>query len=211
MASSGEWSLNLTKRIPIGGGLGGGSSNAGTILSHFWKGELNADRISQAVSLGADVPFFLHRTPAMVYGVGETVSPIQWQSEIPKLYFLLLVLPVSTSTPAVFSDFKRHGRFGTSQRADWEKVWDADTLNDYLAQAQNDLEPSARRVTPLIGQALDSMRLLPARHVALSGSGSTCFGIFDDEATRQESDKALQKFCREHQCRTLRAETFAER
>lgn len=209
VASNEKWGMTLSKQIPVGGGLGGGSSNAGTILSHFWNDEITPERVKAASCLGADVPFFLYRRPAMVYGVGEVVRPIQWKEPPPNLFFLLLILPESTSTPAVFSDYMRHGKFGNSEEMTWNQPWNALTFEQYIERAQNDLEPSARRVTPLIGKALDSMRLLPASHIALSGSGSTCFGIFRDEATRQESDKALQKFCREHQCRTLRAETFA--
>lgn len=204
-----SWQLRLTKHIPIGGGLGGGSSNAGSVLSHFWGETPAPDQLSEASRLGADVPFFLYRKPSMVYGIGEEVAPIQWIEPPPRLYFLLLLLPVSTSTPAVFADYLRNGAFAPATKSEWNRPWDAAALKHYLTQAQNDLEPSARRVTPLIGEALDTMRLLPNYHTALSGSGSTCFGIFLDEATRQESDKALQKFCREHQCRTLKAETFA--
>jgi len=201
------YGVSIKKRIPLGGGLGGGSSNAGTILRHFKTP--SPELIESALSLGADVPFFLQSKPAWVTGVGEKVHPLFWQPEN-RLYFLLVLLPEPTPTKAVFDELRRKNSFSRSFLFPTRQSLTIDSLRHYLEHVKNDLEAPAEAVNPLISLVLKQLRALPARHVALSGSGSTCFALFDDEAARQESDKAIQQFCRDHQCRTLSVETFTE-
>jgi 4-diphosphocytidyl-2-C-methyl-D-erythritol kinase len=105
---SGRLQLRLSKRIPVGAGLGGGSSDAGTVLRALdarFPGCVAAERLlGLAVALGADVPFFLRATPSRVGGIGEEISPL---TGLRPLSLLLANPGVSLSTADVFSAFDR--------------------------------------------------------------------------------------------------------
>lgn len=207
-AAGRSFEVILRKRVPIGGGLGGGSSNAGTILAYLREREGLSERAAcdLALSLGADVPYFLNPSPAWVTGIGENIAPLRYEGR--PLYFLLMLLPNPTPTPQVFAELRKRPDFSKSLSLDVSGVWTDEKLETYLAQCTNDLEVPAGIVNPLIPRALEAMRRLPCQLAALSGSGSTCFALFHDEASRQETDKALRHFCRQYQCRTLSVGTF---
>ena len=205
-----NFEIVLSKSIPMGGGMGGGSSNAGSYLKEMIKRGVisKAEALGVAIQLGADVPFFLESRPSWVTGIGEVVTPIKLDPQVLNgIYFLLLLLPTGTPTVEVFQRFRGWGRFSERQSPPPE-IRLRSELWDYFAQSQNDLEPAAISINPLISKALNALRQTPSRLVAMSGSGSTCFAVFENEAARQESDKALRQFCRQFQCRTLKAETY---
>jgi 4-diphosphocytidyl-2-C-methyl-D-erythritol kinase len=95
--------IDLEKNIPIGGGLGGGSSDAATtlaVLNRLWKLQLPPQRLAAiALRLGADVPFFLFGENAFAEGIGERLSPLH----LPPAWYVVLVPPVGVSTAAVFA------------------------------------------------------------------------------------------------------------
>ncbi|MFT5756433.1 MAG: 4-diphosphocytidyl-2-C-methyl-D-erythritol kinase [Alteromonadaceae bacterium] len=96
-------SIKINKVLPMGGGLGGGSSNAATVLvalNALWKTNLSTEHLAAiGLTLGADVPIFIHGFAAFAQGIGEILTPVQ-----PKEYWYLVSKPVcSISTPAVFS------------------------------------------------------------------------------------------------------------
>ncbi|HET9733293.1 MAG TPA: 4-(cytidine 5'-diphospho)-2-C-methyl-D-erythritol kinase [Acidimicrobiales bacterium] len=145
-----EASVRLTKRIPAGAGLGGGSSDAAAVLR--WAG-VRPDQAGcrLAASLGADVPFCLQGGRARVSGVGERVEPLPYAD----VYFTLLLPPFGMSTPAVY------------------RRWDE--LGGPSSGAGNDLLPAALAAEPSLaswGEALSAATGRPAR---LAGSGSTWF------------------------------------
>jgi 4-diphosphocytidyl-2-C-methyl-D-erythritol kinase len=137
--------VHLTKNIPHGGGLGGGSSDAAAILR--WAGHL--DRHT-AAGLGADVPFCLRGGRARVTGIGEIIEPLRHQDRT----FTLIMPPFSMSTPEVY------------------RAWDA--LGGPTSQT-NDLEPAARHVDARLAQWHDSIGALCGIEPTLAGSGSTWF------------------------------------
>ncbi len=96
--------IGLEKRIPMGGGLGGGSSDAATtllVLNHLWRLGLNRRELQQlALKLGADVPVFVFGESAFAEGVGEQLTPV----ELPAAWYLVLVPPVAVPTADVFAD-----------------------------------------------------------------------------------------------------------
>jgi len=95
--------ITVEKQIPVGGGLGGGSSDCATalmVLNRLWKLELPRQRLSQlALSLGADVPFFLFGGNAFGEGIGERLAPL----DLPPAWYVVLVPPVAVSTAAIFA------------------------------------------------------------------------------------------------------------
>lgn len=183
-------SIGLKKRIPMGGGLGGGSSNAATTL-------LGVDRLLSlslppehlrglAAQLGADVAFFLQGTSALCTGKGEIVDPLLRPS--PKA--ALLILPkLAMPTPAVYREFDRLG-LGTdlSPRVvarDTYAGWCELPARELLSRLTNDLEAPAFSLSKALAELRHEFELLLGRPVRMSGSGSTLFTLYDSltEAT----------------------------
>jgi 4-diphosphocytidyl-2-C-methyl-D-erythritol kinase len=136
----------LRKRIPAGGGLGGGSSNAATVMR--WAG---CDDLGIAESLGADVPFCLHGGRARVTGIGEVLEPLPFESRT----ITLAMPPYGCSTPAVYA------------------AWD--DLGGPTADGPNDLEPAALVVEPRLAEWRDRLGDATGERPVLAGSGSTWF------------------------------------
>ncbi len=154
--------IHLTKRLPLGGGLGGGSSDAATTLmalNRLWGCGLATVELARlGLQLGADVPVFVHGHAAWAEGVGEVLTPI----DPVETRYVVLTPPVSVSTAEVFADpeLTRHTPPITI-RAFRE------------GRGHNDLEPVVRRLRPEVGAALDWLRERgPAR---MTGSGGCVF------------------------------------
>jgi 4-diphosphocytidyl-2-C-methyl-D-erythritol kinase len=145
--------VRLEKRIPVGGGLGGGSADAAAVLR--WAG---CSDLSIALSLGADVPFCLRGGRARVQAVGEVVEPLPFEPRT----FTLLTPPLAVSTPAVY--------------AKW------DELGGPTGDNANDLESAALAVEPRLAIWRDQLGNATGRTPRLAGSGSTWFveGTFRD-------------------------------
>jgi 4-diphosphocytidyl-2-C-methyl-D-erythritol kinase len=141
-----EARVELVKRIPAGGGLGGGSSNAAAVLR--WAG---CEDLEIAESLGADVPFCLHGGRARVRGIGEILDPLPFEPQT----ITLAMPPFGCSTPAVYA------------------AWDA--LGGPTADGPNDLEPAALRVEPRLAAWRDTLGDATGQAPILAGSGSTWF------------------------------------
>ena len=160
--------IELTKRIPMGGGLGGGSSDAATTLlalNRLWGCGLPAAELQAiGLTLGADVPVFIHGRSCFAEGVGERFADVQ----LPPAWYLLVVPPVSVPTAAVFAD--------PGLRRDTPRL---DASRWQPGSGDNDLEPVTRRLFPAVREALDLLgRYGRAR---MSGSGACCFVEFRDE------------------------------
>ena len=172
--------LVLDKHLPVASGIGGGSADAAAtlrLMRRFWSLDAVDDaRLHELASgLGADVPVCLRQRPAVMRGVGEILHEAP---ALPPALGLLLVncgQPVATS--AIFA--ARGSGFSAVARlpAGWS---DAAALAADLAGLSNDLEAAACRLFPAIGQVLSTLGALPGCRLArMSGSGATCFGLFD--------------------------------
>jgi len=180
---TGKWaSAFLTKRIPSGAGLGGGSSDAASTLmalNRMWDVGLNANELAQiGATLGSDVPFFFHGPSSICTGRGELVRPIG----PPKARSALLVMPnVGVSTAAAYGAFDRM-RLGMDEAVgnepDWSE-WVGLESSSLLPRLVNDLEPAAFAVQPLVGELRTSLEMKLNRPVRMSGSGSTLFTLYD--------------------------------
>jgi len=202
----------IKKRIPIGSGLGGVSSNVGTLLKHFRSFLKQNDQSieSQALELGADIPFFLDPRPCWVTGIGEYREPLNLAPEIKtQLFFLLLLFPFASSTPNLFARFREGGSsLSSSIPMDTESLWTLDRLTQFLSKMRNDLEPLAEQEYPDIKIALEVLRPLDPLYCGLSGTGSTCFAIFSSAEKRSKAAKEILPTCRQLSCKTVFAETF---
>jgi len=160
------------KRLPLGGGLGGGSSDAATtllVLNRLWELDLPRDELARlGLSLGADVPVFVHGHAAWAEGIGERLTPVT----PPETWYLVLVPPVSISTAAIFSDP------GLTRDTPRTKIPDL-----ISGEGRNDCEAVARRRYPEVAAALDWLdRFSPSR---MTGTGACVFAGFATEADAQ--------------------------
>ena len=161
--------ISVEKRLPIGGGLGGGSSDAATtllVLNRLWR--LNLPRkplLEIALGLGADVPVFVFGENALVEGIGEALSPVA----VPAEWYVVLVPPVAVSTAAIFAD--------PELKRDSKEI----RIQGFSVDlAGNDLESVACRKHPEVARHLEWLRQFgPAR---MTGSGACVFAAFDSAA-----------------------------
>jgi len=163
--------IELVKRIPAGGGLGGGSSNAAATL--FALGDENTDLAAIALALGSDVPFFLFGGTAYATGRGEVLTPMRPMSGIP----LLLVLPEErVLTRDAFARVIRYSQ-----------PLGIDAYARGFASFTNDFEEPVFAMLPHLRELKERLLAAGAVHAAMSGSGSTLFGAFATVAARDEA------------------------
>jgi 4-diphosphocytidyl-2-C-methyl-D-erythritol kinase len=167
--------LYLTKNLPVASGIGGGSADAAAaliVLSRLW--DVEADLPALALGLGADVPVCLAGAPARMGGIGEMLgaAPV-----LPEFGMVLVNPGVAVATPAVF----RARTGGFSVPADLPAGWaDAAAMAADLARCTNDLQAAAVGLQPVIGAVLAALeRLQGALLARMSGSGATCFALFE--------------------------------
>ncbi len=162
-------SIYNDKRLPSGGGLGGGSSDAATtlaVLNKLWKLGLSLDELAGlGLRLGADVPVFVRGQAAWAEGVGEILSPVS----LPEPWFLVVHPQVSVSTANIFSDP------GLTRDTPRTKIPDP-----LAGVGKNDCEAVVRRKHPEVAAALDWLNAFaPAR---MTGTGACVFAAFESEA-----------------------------
>ncbi len=159
--------ISLTKRLPMGGGVGGGSSDAATALlglNQLWGLELSLDTLARlGLSLGADVPVFVHGKSAWAEGVGEQITPVS----LPNAHFLVIHPEIHVSTARIFGDRELTRDTPISKLpASLEAVLTRDF--------HNDCEAVAKRHFPEIGKTLDWLRQHTG-NARMTGTGACCF------------------------------------
>lgn len=188
-------SFRVQKNIPIGAGLGGGSSNAATVLKFLTKmygpdlcGKIGSDSFQvrlekMALKLGADVPFFLKSGLSRVFGVGEVVECL-----IPRVrealsgYPCCLLIPrVMVSTPKVYERTRQQASLEKSQDSLLRHLKFAEQKSDLIEQLlsliHNDLMAATFQLFPAMGGILEDLNKVPGYKVSMSGSGSSFFAI----------------------------------
>jgi 4-diphosphocytidyl-2-C-methyl-D-erythritol kinase len=170
--------IRLTKRIPVAAGLGGGSADAAAALralADLWGVALPVEELfDQAATLGADVPMCLAGRAALASGVGEKLMPVP---PLPACGLLLVNPGKALATGDVFA--ARRGDF--SQPQPLAHPWsDLASLVEALAARGNDLTAAATALCPPIGEVLAFLHQSSGvRYAAMSGSGATCFALYD--------------------------------
>ena len=184
----------LQKGIPVSAGLGGGSSDAAYTLSGLnmlWGTELNDEELSSiGTEIGSDVPFFFNGPFAIVEGRGEKVSPVKLNSST----VLLLVKPhVSVSTAWAYASFDKLNDSRLTKKSIDIKLFcqtfkkkDFDSLSTMLS---NDLEDVIIDRYPVVGEIKNRLLERGAAISAMSGSGPTVFGVFDN---KDMAEKAIE-------------------
>ena len=171
--------IDVDKRLPLGGGLGGGSSDAATTLvalNYLWQCGLDQMALTRlGLQLGADVPVFIQGQAAWAEGVGEQLTPV----DLPEPWFVVLCPPITVSTAEVFS--------APQLRRDCPPI----TIRDFLAggDVENVCEPLVRKRYPEVDAALrDLGAYAPAR---MTGTGACVFAAFDKETAARQAYDAL--------------------
>lgn len=170
--------LRLTKRIPVAAGLGGGSADAAATLRalvELWRVAMPEEELFDlAADLGADVPMCLAGRAALASGVGEILRPAP---PLPTCAILLVNPGTPLATPEVFA--ARRGAFSAARPV--PSSWpDLAALIAALSARGNDLTDAAISLSPAIANVLDALRPTDgARYAAMSGSGATCFALYD--------------------------------
>lgn len=160
--------IGVVKRLPVGGGLGGGSSDAATTLlalNHLWQTGLNRQHLQElALPLGADVPVFVFGQSALAGGVGEILAPLP----APPAWYLVLVPPVAVSTARIF------------QHPELKRDAEPIKIQGFSVPAGNDLEPLVCRLYPEVARHLAWLKTTGAAQ--MTGSGACVFAAFADAA-----------------------------
>ncbi len=182
--------VNVEKRIPIGAGLGGGSSNAAstlTALNIMFKKDLTIKQLEKmAEEIGSDVPFFIQGGTAIGEGRGEILTPIEIQTD----FWVLLICPdVSVSTAWAYSQ-ARIVLTRDIKMAIFDSLFQNRDLHSLRASLKNELEDVVFQRHPLLKLFKENLYKWDAFYASMSGSGSSVLGLFH----RQEQAEAARAF-----------------
>jgi 4-diphosphocytidyl-2-C-methyl-D-erythritol kinase len=185
--------IDLEKRIPVGAGLGGGSSDAATILCMMAAAaqltdDDSAGRLRRiALSLGADVPFFLDPRPSRVTGIGERIAAIDG---VPRIPLVIAVPPFEVSTAAIFRALEPAGWSGAAPDEHLEAIVRGDIALEHLV---NDLAAVAIAQFPEIRRLKKLLEDSGALVAQMSGSGGAVFGLFDSTEAAESAALKIRK------------------
>lgn len=179
--------LTLTKNIPVGGGLGGGSADAAAALrglNRFWALGLNQRELQTiAKTLGADVPMCLQAVPALARGIGDELVPLM--QPLPMLYALL----VHPRVPLLTKDVYAAVEMPASIPAWREETANASAFLASLSSTRNHLQRAAIRVSGHVAEVLLTLETLEPRapFVRMTGSGACCYALFAEQSDAQKA------------------------
>jgi 4-diphosphocytidyl-2-C-methyl-D-erythritol kinase len=187
-----EVKITLKKNIPVGSGLGGGSSDAASVLlalqELYGKPLCEIELHDIATQLGADVPFFLKKTPSYATGKGEIIEPINLRITS----FILTVTPnISVSTALAYSLVVPTGAKSKSLR---DALLDlGNRYESYKGTIINDFETEVTKKFPVVGEIKSEMYEQGAQYALMSGSGSSVYGFFGNETLAMKACTVLSQ------------------
>jgi len=187
----GNVSINIVKNIPSRGGLGGGSGNAAAVLkglsSLYNINITDSDLEEIGIKIGADVPFFIKGGTQIGDGIGEKLTEVE--KSISGHY--LLILPnFNVSTAWAYEAFKKYLEEDID-RPNFAHFLESNNLSETIFD--NDFERIVIPAYPKIGEIKKRLKQAGAKYASLSGSGSTVFGIFNDEASARKAEIKFRK------------------
>ncbi|MCY7388335.1 MAG: 4-(cytidine 5'-diphospho)-2-C-methyl-D-erythritol kinase [Burkholderiales bacterium] len=179
--------ITVEKKLPMGGGLGGGSSDAASTilaLNRLWNLGFSTERLSAiGLGLGADVPFFIFGCNAFAEGIGEKLSPV----ELPRWWYLVLTPPEHVPTPVVFA----HAEL----TRDTFPIKISDFSANGLVKMRNDLQPVVLKTFPAVLRCFEALQVVSQKSVfgvRMTGSGACVFAAFEVEHDAREAFQLLQ-------------------
>ncbi|MFO8111515.1 MAG: 4-(cytidine 5'-diphospho)-2-C-methyl-D-erythritol kinase [Desulfosalsimonadaceae bacterium] len=184
--------IEIKKNIPVGAGLGGGSSDAAAVLSglnmHFGSPLPSEALLEIAKTIGSDVPFFLYGKPAVAEGIGEIVTPFPGLRPLP----IVLVYPRHIlSTRAVYKNFNL--ALTKKEKIHTKNIFKLDWGTNLHRLLFNALEPSAFALSPQIREMKDILLDSGAAGALMSGSGSSVYGIYNESETAEKAFNRLSR------------------
>ena len=184
-------SIALEKNLPVASGIGGGSSDAAAVmrgLASLWQVPEDQERLARSgIGLGADVPMCLAARPLLARGIGDEITPVDG---FPSLGIVLVNPGVGVSTAAVFAAL---ASCDGTPLPPLPSLIDFHTLCNWLETTRNDLEAPARAFEPAINGALAALKKAGAHFVRMSGSGATCFGLFESGNLAKRAASEIRK------------------
>ncbi len=178
----------VEKKIPIGAGLGGPSSNAATVITELmdmWRLTLTRGELLElGKAVGADVPLFLSKGPSVISGIGEKVSPI----ELPVIWYVIVYPYVTLQAGDVYGGLKI---VLTNTENDITLRRKFETIHDVAGILENDLETVSITMCPTIRAIKEKLLEAGALGSLMSGSGSSVFGIFGGEEEAADASAML--------------------
>lgn len=188
LTREGPVAIRLTKNLPISSGIGGGSSDAAAVLAalgEIWG--VQGETLEEAArSLGADVPMCLRAQPLIARGIGHEIKAL---ADFPPLALVLVNPGVAVSTPEVFAALSERDNLPLPPLP---KAIDFHSLRNWLETTRNDLEPAARSIAPAIGVASKALDRAGSGLTRMSGSGATCFGLFETGNVAKRAAAAIR-------------------
>ena len=184
--------IDIEKNIPIGAGLGGGSSNAAAVLkglnSFYGLPVSSKALITAGKSIGADVPFFIYGKPAVATGIGDILTPCDCIKSCP----ILLVYPsIPVSTAKVYK--KLNLRLTKNKKINTKFLFKLNLGKGVAKQLFNDLELVASEICPEIQEAKASLLAHDASAALMTGSGSAVFGIYENIENAKKAYNAISQ------------------
>lgn len=186
-----EVHIHIEKHIPVGAGLGGGSTDAAATLlglNRLFRIRYRQEELLRlALSLGADVPFFIRAIPARSQGIGERLRPVV---NFPRYWLVILYPGIPVSTKWVYSNLRLKLTKPTANTSITSKLRNPDNLGKLLV---NDLESVTIARYPCVGALKEKLLKEGAAGALMSGSGSAVFGIFGSIVKAREAFNRLRK------------------
>ena len=204
--------ITLTKRVPAKGGLGGASSNAALTLlalNVLWRAKMNIDELTPLASeLGSDVPFFLTGGRCVATGTGTTISRL---SDAPRQYLIIATPNASVATATAYASLNA----ASLTTSDSDSILSS-SLAELISgdsrqwRLRNDFETVIFEIEPEIERVKIALLEAGARGALLAGSGSSVFGVFEDEAARNRGLENLRSEAgwKVFSCHTLSREEY---
>jgi 4-diphosphocytidyl-2-C-methyl-D-erythritol kinase len=188
--------IDIHKRIPVAGGMAGGSADAAAMLvamNEFMHEEYGTTKLSIAdlavigAELGSDVPFCLYGGMAIGTGRGQIIQPLE---PLPmETHWLLCASGKGLSTPTVFHEFDEIGKHGTF--SDLDSFAQVSSISELGSRMTNDLEPAAFSLMPALSDVVSRLEQLGAVRAMVSGSGPTVAALFESKAKAEAVAKVL--------------------
>ncbi len=186
------YSIHLSKNIPMGAGLGGGSSNAAATLkalNDLWKINLSSDELCNiATKIGSDVPFFINGKNQFIKGRGDKLNPLS-QLKLAKYYILVIYPNIHINTKWAYQALKkglevpkRHNKFlDSNYQVNWQLL-------------KNDFENVVFSTYPEISKIKEKLISRKVLYAGLSGSGSTVYGIFNNKEDASSASSLFSSY-----------------
>ncbi len=184
---SGNYLVKINKKIPVFSGLGGGTSNAASILNFFIKKKIKKEIYKQLSNhIGTDLKLFLFKQ-----GFLKNLSTVTELKSKYKMYFLLIYPNIRCSTKDIYSKVKRYSR----KKIQKPKVFESrEDFFSFLKNSNNDLQEIVERKYPLIKKLLHSIKNSTGCHISrMTGSGSCCYGLFHKKIQTKRALRLLKK------------------